>query len=58
MELVVTGLSKNPYYSPQEKRAHIDWYREYFSQFPEEELQVSVPSELENAQPPDKSQNA
>ncbi|XP_030022148.1 28S ribosomal protein S31, mitochondrial [Manduca sexta] len=30
MELVCTGLSKNPFYTVQEKRDHITWYREYF----------------------------
>lgn len=46
MELVVTGLSNNPHYTPEEKRAHVNWFREYFSQFPEEELQLptDIPS--------------
>lgn len=30
MELVATGLSMNPYYSAEEKREHIQWYKEYF----------------------------
>ncbi|XP_064487645.1 small ribosomal subunit protein mS31-like [Ornithodoros turicata] len=30
MELVTTGLSKNPYISVQRKREHIDWFRNYF----------------------------
>ncbi|KAK3097781.1 hypothetical protein FSP39_013136 [Pinctada imbricata] len=32
MELVITGLSKNPYLTVEEKREHIDWYRKYFKQ--------------------------
>ena len=30
MELVVVGLSKNPYLTVQEKHAHVDWFRNYF----------------------------
>ncbi|XP_061709365.1 small ribosomal subunit protein mS31 [Cydia pomonella] len=30
MELVCVGLSKNPFYTAQEKKDHIMWYKEYF----------------------------
>ncbi|XP_062910450.1 28S ribosomal protein S31, mitochondrial [Mobula hypostoma] len=30
MELVVNGLSKNPYLTVQQKIEHIDWFRQYF----------------------------
>lgn len=30
MELVCVGLAKNPFYTVQEKRDHIVWYKEYF----------------------------
>lgn len=30
MELVCTGLSKNPYMTVEEKKEHIMWYRNYF----------------------------
>jgi len=30
MELVAVGLSKNAFFSAAEKRAHIDWYADYF----------------------------
>lgn len=30
MELVIIGLSKNPGLSAQQKREHIQWFREYF----------------------------
>ena len=40
MELVATGLSKNPYYTPSEKRDHIEWFKTYLSQFPPEELEA------------------
>ncbi|XP_055907893.1 28S ribosomal protein S31, mitochondrial [Eupeodes corollae] len=30
MELVCVGLSKNPYITAREKKAHILWYRDYF----------------------------
>ena len=40
MELVVNGLSKNPYYSVEEKHHFIDKYREFFSQYSLEELQA------------------
>jgi len=39
MELVVTGLSKNPHYSAAEKRNVVAWYKNYFEQFSVEELQ-------------------
>ena len=39
MELVVTGLSKNPHYSASEKRQCVEWYREYFNDFTSKELQ-------------------
>uniref|UniRef100_A0A182N2S8 Small ribosomal subunit protein mS31 n=1 Tax=Anopheles dirus TaxID=7168 RepID=A0A182N2S8_9DIPT len=32
MELVCVGLSKNHYITAQEKREHINWFREYFEQ--------------------------
>ena len=40
MELVVTGLSKNPHYSAKRKREMVKWYKKYFSQFSSEQLQV------------------
>ena len=30
MELVIIGLSKNPYFTVKQKREHIDWFRQYF----------------------------
>lgn len=30
MELVCTGLSKNPFLSVEEKKDHINWFRQYF----------------------------
>ncbi|XP_067009025.2 small ribosomal subunit protein mS31 [Anabrus simplex] len=30
MELVCVGLSKNPYITVQDKREHIEWFRQYF----------------------------
>ncbi|KAM9788569.1 small ribosomal subunit protein mS31 [Neosynchiropus ocellatus] len=32
MELVVAGLSKNPYLSVAQKKEHISWFRDYFHQ--------------------------
>lgn len=32
MELVCVGLSKNPYYTVQQKREHIEWYQNYFNE--------------------------
>lgn len=32
MELICIGLSKNPYLTVQEKREHIEWYRNYFDE--------------------------
>lgn len=32
MELVVAGLSKNPYLTVHQKREHISWFRDYFHQ--------------------------
>lgn len=32
MELVCIGLSKNPFYTVQQKREHIEWYRNYFEE--------------------------
>ncbi|NXI62226.1 RT31 protein, partial [Anseranas semipalmata] len=32
MELVVCGLSKNPYLSVKQKIEHIEWFREYFEE--------------------------
>ena len=42
MEMVVTGLSKNPHYTAQEKRDYVEWYRDYFAQFSDEELQTQT----------------
>ena len=30
MDLVLIGLSKNPYLSVKQKKEHIDWFRDYF----------------------------
>uniref|UniRef100_A0A3B4Z7Q2 Small ribosomal subunit protein mS31 n=1 Tax=Stegastes partitus TaxID=144197 RepID=A0A3B4Z7Q2_9TELE len=32
MELVVAGLSRNPYLTVQQKKGHISWFRDYFQQ--------------------------
>ncbi|XP_069170284.1 small ribosomal subunit protein mS31 [Procambarus clarkii] len=32
MELVCTGLSKNPYITVERKHAHIQWYKNYFAE--------------------------
>ncbi|KAM4796994.1 small ribosomal subunit protein mS31 isoform 2-T2 [Rhinophrynus dorsalis] len=32
MELVICGLSKNPYISIKQKQEHIEWFRNYFQQ--------------------------
>ncbi|XP_034540159.1 28S ribosomal protein S31, mitochondrial [Notolabrus celidotus] len=32
MELVVTGLSRNPYLTVQQKKEHISWFKDYFNQ--------------------------
>ena len=47
MELVVTGLSKNPYYTAKEKQDCVEWYRNYFSQFTPEELQAIATAKME-----------
>lgn len=41
MELVVTGLSKNPYYTAEEKKDVVAWYKNYFDSFTAEQLQAS-----------------
>lgn len=32
MELVCTGLSKNPHLTVERKKAHIEWYKNYFAE--------------------------
>lgn len=32
MELVITGLAKNHHLTVQQKKEHIDWFRDYFRQ--------------------------
>lgn len=32
MELVLVGLSKNPYLTVQQKKDHIEWFRNYFKE--------------------------
>ncbi len=43
MQLVTTGLSKNPYLTVQQKKEYINWFREYFEEKKEllDELIVS-----------------
>ncbi|XP_050091281.1 28S ribosomal protein S31, mitochondrial isoform X2 [Anopheles aquasalis] len=48
MELVCVGLSKNHYITAQEKRDHIDWYRDYFEQ-KKELLQEVIVQEADKA---------
>lgn len=38
MQLVVTGLSKNPHYTVEEKQAHVQWYKDIFSTMSDEEV--------------------
>ena len=38
MQLVVTGLSKNPHYTVEEKQEHIKWYKDIFSTMSDEEV--------------------
>ncbi len=41
MELVLTGLSKNPHYNASEKKEIVTWYKEYFNNFTPEQLQAT-----------------
>ena len=47
MELVVTGLSKNPFYTAKEKKECVEWYKDYFTQFTPEELQAMETAKME-----------
>ena len=38
MQLVVSGLSKNPHYTVEEKQEHIKWYKDIFSTMSDEEV--------------------
>ncbi|XP_028400028.1 28S ribosomal protein S31, mitochondrial-like [Dendronephthya gigantea] len=40
MELVVTGLQQNPHLGVQEKYEHIEWFRDYFENMPDEQGQL------------------
>lgn len=50
MELVVAGLSRNPYLTVQQKKEHISWFRDYFHQKQEvlEEADVHLNWPLDN----------
>lgn len=55
MELVCVGLSKNPYLSIDEKKEHINWFRNYFEEKKTilqnimiEHAETSKPKEIEN----------
>ncbi|CAN7988948.1 unnamed protein product [Ixodes hexagonus] len=53
MELVLVGLSKNPYISVQRKREHIDWFRQYFKEKHEVlRLSGALPDEGPTLAPP------
>lgn len=49
MELVCVGLSKNPYYSVQQKIDHIHWFRDYFAEKKELLDQVIVQADQPTA---------
>ena len=58
MELVVVGLSKNPYLKVQEKHAHIDWYRQYFKskeRIVEELVEATSAEEIKSLEEPQDS---
>lgn len=40
MELVVTGLQQNPHLSVADKKVHIQWFKEYFANMPDEQVQL------------------
>jgi len=52
MELVINGLSKNPYLTVSQKREHVDWYKQYFSDKYKliEELTITAASKEEAKQ--------
>ncbi|KPI95103.1 28S ribosomal protein S31, mitochondrial [Papilio xuthus] len=54
MELVCVGLSKNPFYTAQEKKDHIMWYKEYFESKKDVLLEVGA----WDVKPNDKEANA
>ena len=43
MELVIVGLSKSPHYTSREKKACVEWYRDYFSQNSPEDMELQTP---------------
>lgn len=49
MELVCVGLSKNPYLTVQQKREHIEWYRNYFDEKKDVIQRVTFENSNENA---------
>lgn len=40
MELVVTGLQQNPHLSVKEKKEHIEWFKDYFENIPDEQVKL------------------
>lgn len=52
MELVCVGLSKNPYYTVQQKREHIEWFRDYFEEKKEILQNVVMDSNVAAGQKP------
>jgi len=48
MDLVCVGLSKNPYLTVQQKREHIEWYKNYFEE-KKEVLQRAIVENVKNA---------
>nr|CAD7444883.1 unnamed protein product [Timema bartmani] len=49
MELVCVGLSKNPYITVQDKKDHLDWFRQYFES--KKEILTEVGALAGEAQP-------
>lgn len=45
MELVCVGLSKNPWLTVEQKKEHIEWYRNYFDEKQDILNRISISNE-------------
>ena len=44
MQLVISGLSKSPYFSVKEKREHVKWYKKIFRTMSDDEVREMLSS--------------
>jgi len=50
MQLVISGLSKSPYFTVEEKRDHVQWYKKVFKTMSDDKIREILSSRSDRHQ--------